>query len=108
MAISRDTVVRLLLRERTKVLAFIYSILGDHQAAEDVFQDVSVLAIDRCGEIEGESHLLGWLRNAARFKALKARRQRRAQPVLLDDDVLDLIDGEWQRLDEQPARELQD
>ncbi len=108
MAISRDTVVRLLLRERSKILAFIYSIVRDHQTAEDVFQDVSVLAIDRCQEIDGESHFLGWVRNAARFKALKARQQRRAQPVQLDDDVLDLIDEGWRRLDDQSARELQD
>jgi RNA polymerase sigma-70 factor (ECF subfamily) len=108
MALDRDTVVRLLLRERAKVLAYTYAIVRDHQAAEDVFQDVSVLAIDRAPEIEGERHFLGWVRNAARFKALKARRQRRGQPVALEDEVLDLLDGTWQRYDEVPAREMID
>jgi RNA polymerase sigma-70 factor (ECF subfamily) len=65
-----------------------------------------VLAIDRCHEIDGEGHFLGWVRKASRFKALKARRQRRSQPLGLDDEVLDLLEGDWQRLDDAPAREM--
>jgi RNA polymerase sigma-70 factor (ECF subfamily) len=106
MGLERDAVVRLLLRERAKILAYIYSILRDAQAAEDVFQDVSVLAIDRCAEIEGERHFLGWVRNAARFKALKAHRDRRGRNLELDDEVLDLLEGAWQRFDDNPARDM--
>jgi len=108
MALDRDTVVRLLMRERTKILAYVYAILRDHHAGEDVLQEVSVLAIDRCAEIEGEKHSLGWVRLAARFKALKALRQRRTQPVGLDDEVLDLLEGHWQRFDDTAASEMVD
>ncbi len=108
MPLERETVLRLLLIERTKILAYLYAILHDHQGAEDVLQDVSVLALDRCTDIEDERHFLGWVRKAARFKALHALRQRRLQPVGLDDEVLDLLDADWQTLDDTSPRDLVD
>jgi RNA polymerase sigma-70 factor (ECF subfamily) len=108
MALERDTVLRLLLRERAKILAYLHALLPDRTAAEDLFQEVSILALDRCGEIEHERHFLGWLRTAARWKALRAHEKQRAAPVSLDAEVLDLLGAEWSRLDEQPATALVD
>ncbi len=108
MPLNRETVLRLLLAERVKILAYVYAIVRDHHGAEDVLQDVSVLAIDRCMEIENERHFLGWVRKAARFKALHVHRQRRLQPVGVDDEVLDLLEGDWQALDDTSPRDLLD
>ena len=40
-----DALVRVLIRDRAKLLGYIWAILRDHHLADDVFQDVTVLAI---------------------------------------------------------------
>jgi RNA polymerase sigma factor (sigma-70 family) len=91
-----NAVVRALIRDRAKLLGYIWVIVRDHHVAEDVFADVTVLAMERAGEINDEKHLALWARKAARLKALEAmRRRNRRGMVSLDDDVLQMIETDW-------------
>src|SRR5688572_2593374 len=93
-----NAVVRALIRDRAKLLGYIWVIVRDHHAAEDVFGDVTVLAMERAGEIDDEAHLALWARKAARLKALEAMRQRnrgRRGTVSLDDHVIEMIEADW-------------
>ncbi|MEX2673502.1 MAG: sigma-70 family RNA polymerase sigma factor [Phycisphaeraceae bacterium] len=108
MAIDHDTIVRLLIRDRAKLLGYITAIVREDHAADDVYQEVCILAIRKRDSIESESHLLGWARQAARFTALKVLRARGRRPVLLDGDVLDLIEDDWAELDGVAALEMRD
>ncbi|MBI1373742.1 MAG: sigma-70 family RNA polymerase sigma factor [Phycisphaera sp.] len=108
MAVEHDTVVRTLLKERAKVLAYVWAIVRDNHLAEDVYQDVSIAAINKRDEIESVDHLLGWLRAAARFKSLEALRKARRQPMTFDDDVLDMLEGAWGDRDRDDAGERLD
>lgn len=101
LAVDQDLLVRILLTERTKLLGYIASIIPDHHLAEDVFQEVSVAAVRKHREIQSAGHLMGWLRKAARLRALEMRRDRSVHPVLLDPAVLDALEGQW---DEQDAK----
>jgi hypothetical protein len=89
MALDRDTVVRLLMRERTKILGFVYSMLRDHQAAEDVLQDLSVLAIDRCAEIAGRGALPGLGAQGGALQDAQGAPAAARAAVGLDEEVLD-------------------
>lgn len=95
MPIAHDLIVRTLMRDRVKLLAFIQAVVGDTHLAEDVLQDVSALAIHKSDEIDGEAHLLPWLRQAARYKAMNLLSKRSNQPRAFDDSVLDLIEADW-------------
>ena len=53
-----NAVIRGLIRERAKLLAYVWAIVRNHHMAEDIFQDVTVLAMERAGEIKDEGHLL--------------------------------------------------
>ncbi len=55
MALEQATVVRILMAERSKLLAYIWSIVRDEHAVEDVFQEVSILAVEKCGQITDEN-----------------------------------------------------
>src|SRR5688500_7828983 len=96
-------VVRALIRERAKLLGYAWAIVRDHHLADDVFQDVTVLAIQRAAEIRDAGHLLLWSRRAARFKALEALRAAARSPgrrvVPLDDDVLEMLEADWADVD---------
>jgi RNA polymerase sigma-70 factor (ECF subfamily) len=92
---NSNCVVRALIRDRARLLGYIWAIVRDPHLADDVFQDVTVLAMERATEINDEQHLSLWARRTARFKSLEIIRKRTRETVSLDDDVLDLLEAEW-------------
>ena len=108
MPVDENTVVRVLMAERAKLLAYVWSIVHDEHIAEDVLQEVSMLAIDKRAQIDNERALLPWLRQTARYRALHAVRDRVKTPMLLDEKVLDGLAPYWQKYDDVPSQTLAD
>ncbi len=96
MPLHPDTVVRQLVRERSQILAFIWSIVHDEHLAEDVFQELFVIASRKADEIEDVEHFRKWVRKAARFEALNTARKRQRSPMVFNTTTLDLLDEVWQ------------
>src|ERR1043166_2575577 len=90
-----NRIVRVLIRDRARLLGYIWAIVRDPHLAADVYQDVPVLAIERGAEVKDDERLLLGSRKTARFKALEVLRERSRRIVALDDDVLDLLTAEW-------------
>lgn len=95
MALNHDKIVRLLFQNRAVLLAYINAIVQDDHMAEDIFQDVSILAINKCSEIHDETHLNKWIRKAARDKSIDELRRLRRQPLQLSENVVVKLEGEW-------------
>ena len=108
MGLQSDIVVDGLLADRSKLLAYIWSIVHDFHATEDIFQDVVVAAMAHAEELTDTEHLLSWARQAARFRGIDWLRRQKRQAVLLDDDVLDLLEGQWKRFDAVSPRQWSD
>jgi len=109
VAVSTDIIIRLTMRERARLLAYVMVIVRDEHAAEDILQDITIAAIAKSDEIQDETHLMGWLRRAGRFKALEIARNRRAHATLLDADVLESLEPHWERqTHDGPAEETLD
>jgi RNA polymerase sigma-70 factor, ECF subfamily len=96
MGVSQDVLVRVLLVHRAKLIGYIASIMCDPHLAEDVFQNVAVIALRKAETIADAGCFPGWLFKTARFEALNAMRKQRKQPQPLDEEVLDLLDSAWQ------------
>lgn len=101
MPIGQDQLIRLLIADRSKVLAYIRSIVRSEHLAEDVFQDVSMLAIRKQDEIADEMHFMKWVRKASRFEALNVLRRTRSREMSLDDQMLDDLESHWQHYDDE-------
>jgi RNA polymerase sigma-70 factor, ECF subfamily len=95
----------LLLRERVKILAYIRSIVRDNHLAEDVFQEIAVLAVRKCAEIRDGCHFLAWMRLTARHRALKAAR-REHRYLLMDERLLEHLDDQWAEHDITSSSDL--
>ncbi|MFI4861600.1 MAG: sigma-70 family RNA polymerase sigma factor [Phycisphaerales bacterium JB063] len=108
MPMDQKQLVTCLMRDRAKLFAFIWAIVHDEHLAEDVLQDVSALVLEKRDEIESESHLLGWMRRAARFRAFKALDKRGKRPLSLDEEVVGLLEEHWERLDRQSSSDRVD
>lgn len=99
MPIDEPTLIRALLRDRAKLHSFIWTIVHDSHLAEDVLQEVMVLVLQRRDRIEDEVHLPRWTRRAARLIAFATLRKTRSNPITLDQQVIDLLEQEWDKLD---------
>ena len=54
---TTEQIVRVLMAERDKLIAYALSITGDFSLCEDVVQEVALLAMSRVGEIADEARL---------------------------------------------------
>lgn len=105
MPVDQKIITSTLLRDRAKLLAYIGSIVRDPHVAEDVLQEVSILALEKQGQIKDEAVLLSWLRVAARYRSLKAIEKKGRGPALMDGQLLDLMEPHWQEVDRLSMQE---
>jgi RNA polymerase sigma-70 factor, ECF subfamily len=93
MGMERDAIVQLLLRERVRLTACAVVIARDVHAADDIFQQVVLAALQAAEKFTDGRHVLAWALRAARHRALDLAHRRRL--VALPDDVLDLMETDW-------------
>jgi RNA polymerase sigma factor (sigma-70 family) len=93
--------LRTLLAEQPKLLAYIRSIVRRQDVADDVFQDVCMLAVEKRAGLHDEGHLLRWLRTTSRLTAMNVMRKRQEEQFLLDAGALDALEEAWKA--EEPS-----
>lgn len=108
MGVSQTELVQILLSERPRLLAYINIIVRSHAMAEDVFQDVATMLIEKQDHIENEQHLRGWLRLTARNLAFAGVRRESKHPVLLSSEAFEVLDIELDKLPDEPQGEKLD
>jgi RNA polymerase sigma-70 factor, ECF subfamily len=97
--IQQDILIRVLLAERAKVLAFIRALGCNRETTLDVYQDVCVLAVEKREQIVDEKHLLAWLRVSSRLRARSVLRRARQDHRILSEAVHDLLEPHWRQQD---------
>lgn len=95
MALEPNQIMRLMLRQRVRWVAYLATIVHDRHFAEDLFQDLIMQAMEKADTIQDEDHLRGWLLTAARYLAFNHIRKQNARPVCFSSEVLDRLDQFW-------------
>lgn len=80
------------LAERHALLAFIYSLVGDAAAAEDVFQEVWLRLADAMRRKVPIAEPRGWFRGVARNLVLHRWRNAARTRVVVDSGLVDLFE----------------
>ena len=84
--------MRNFLKSRKMLAGFIFSLVRDADAAEDVFQEVSLVAVERYSSFEEGTDFGAWVREIARRRVRKAwDGLRRRSAVLLDPEAIDAV-----------------
>jgi len=96
-----ETFVRELLQHEARARGFLHGLLPSWDDVDDVLQETSLVAWRKFAQFEPGTSFLNWFLTIARFEALKHRRKAARSPVVLSEEVLDLIADEG--LDEAPA-----
>lgn len=105
MPVEQEVLVRLLLTQRSMLLGYLESILRDAHLAEDLFQDVTLIALKKRADLADPDGFAPWVRKIARLEAMNALRRRTRAPQALDDAVLDVLDRHWTAADDGPAHD---
>lgn len=93
MTMKADEVVQVLLRWRLRVAGVAAAVARDVHAADDIFQQVVLAALEDRGQFRDGDHLLAWAVRAARHRAIDLSRRRKM--ISLPDEVLDLLETQW-------------
>ena len=104
MPMSPEDIARLLVRDRDRYVARIWSLIHDFDQAEDLFQAICVDVVQQRDAISDETHLARWIHQAARFRAIDVLRRDQARPLIFDSALLNLLEAEW---DQQPQAQAQ-
>ncbi len=105
MGPDRDQVIREFQRDRARLIAFIRSLAGDPDLTEDIFQEVSVVVLQKAGEFIPGRDLQAWCRGIARNIVLRERESARRLRTFSDDRLIELVDAAFA---ESAGRELID
>jgi RNA polymerase sigma-70 factor (ECF subfamily) len=100
MPVTSEQILRLTLRERIRLVAYISTIVHDRHLAEDLFQDLSVEALGKADTINDEEHLQKWLRTGARFRAIDALRKKSRSPIAFSPDLISKLDEAWEQAED--------
>ena len=85
---ERSQVLRLLLEHRNSLLAFIMAATRDMDAAEDIFQEVSLAICESADQFEMGTNFGAWAREIARRRMQAFWRKRQRLPVGMSDETL--------------------
>lgn len=99
MPVDHDTIVKVLVAGRGKMIAYILTLTQDLHASEDVYQTVLMRALRDCDKIDGPEHLMNWARRVARNATIDGLKSAGRHAVSLDTDVLAMLESDWERLD---------
>lgn len=90
---GRDFVFQLTDWQR-RLLGYLFTLLGDLNAAHDVLQETNLVLWRKRGEFPGVENFGAWARKCAYYQALAFLRDRKRDRHLFDNDLLDLLGGE--------------
>lgn len=84
---------QLLIANRHRIYGFIYSLLQNHEASEDLMQEVSVILWRKFDQFQEGTDFAVWAMSVARYCSLNWRRKQARLPLPLDDvDLIRLAD----------------
>jgi RNA polymerase sigma-70 factor (ECF subfamily) len=83
-----EAFTRLLVATQPRLYGFIYSLVGDRSAADDVLQEVSSVLWRKFDDFEEGTNFGAWALKIARFSVLEWRRKQSRAPLPIDEDTL--------------------
>ncbi len=87
-----------LLKHRHGLLAFIHGLVADPHAAEDLFQEVSLIVVQKAAEFQEGTNFPAWARSILRNKVREHLRKR--QGVQVDNSLLEELDRDFRAVEE--------
>lgn len=101
---NENDIVRILLNERIRLTATMWSVVRDTHTVEDLFQELLIRAMDERERFSGDDQVVAWAKISARHRAIDYVRVKDGRSRILQENVLELLASQ---LDSQPDELLQ-
>jgi RNA polymerase sigma-70 factor (ECF subfamily) len=85
---NRDEFIGELTPAQASLWAYVYSLLPDQAAAQDVLQETNLTLWRKAGDFQPGTRFLSWACQVAYFHVLSHRRKLRRDRLVFDDEVL--------------------
>jgi len=95
-------IAQLVVKHRHGLLAYLYGVLPDAHVAEDLFQEVCVVAVQKAAEFQDGTSFIAWARTIARNKLREHLRRRSG--VTVDDAFFDGIESAFDAVRDSDVR----
>lgn len=107
MPVTPDLILKTVMRDRPRLHGYAWVVVGDPDLADDVLQEISLLALEKAADINDEPHLQGWLRESIRRRGLAVRREQFKRASQLSEEVLALLaDAGGEQVNESHAARM--
>lgn len=83
--------VQLFSRDSWRLYRFILSAVLNHNDAEDILQNTSVVLWNKFDTFQPSTNFLAWACRIAEFEVFRYRRQKRSQSKLLSDETVQML-----------------
>ena len=84
--------IQLLTANQRRIYGFIYAMLSDHAAAEDILQDTTMFMWENFDKYKEGTNFSAWGIAIARLLVLKHCRKQKNQAMLFDSEVLEQLE----------------
>ena len=95
MTLSEPDILRIVMKSRDRIAAVAWVVVRDAHAAEDIFQNVALKALEQEIQFPAEGALLSWAFITARREGIDWLRRHRRELTGLDTEVLELLEQDW-------------
>ncbi|HYG74311.1 MAG TPA: sigma-70 family RNA polymerase sigma factor [Planctomycetota bacterium] len=102
---AREQLIKDFQKNRLRMVAYIRTLTGDSDTAEDVFQELTLVVLQKISEFRLDGDFPAWCRGIARNLARREKSKSRRLVAIEDPELLSVVDKAF---DEAAQRELLD
>lgn len=99
MGVNQNDIMLRLIQDRSKLFAYVWTIVRDDHLAEDVFQEICILILQQKESFVSELQFNDWVRRVARYKSLSVLKKHRPNQLKFDTDAMEMLDQAWSGFD---------
>ena len=79
-----------------RIYSYILILVANHNNADDIMQETSILMYEKFDSFEKGSDFLAWAKTIAKYKTLEFLRKQNRDKVVFNQEIVDLIDRDSQ------------
>src|SRR6185295_4364185 len=104
---DKQDYLRRFLSSESSLRGYILTHLREFDAAEDVLQQTALILWEKYDQYDPSRPFLAWALGIARYEVLNAKKRARPGRSLLEGDLVELVVGEYLRLESELPRRRQ-